>query len=54
MNGWEILQLVLMAASVGMAVAKHGEPREGYWSLWTTLAATLIQAAILYMAGMWR
>jgi hypothetical protein len=53
MNGWEITMIVLMAGSVSIALAKHGEPKDGTWSFPITLIATLIQAAILYMAGLW-
>jgi len=53
MNGWEIAQIALMAAGVGMALVKHGEPKTGNWSFPISLTAALIQAAILYMAGLW-
>jgi hypothetical protein len=53
MNGWEITQIVLMAAGCGLALAKHGDPKEGNWSFPVSFFAALIKAAILYMAGMW-
>ena len=53
MNVWSILMLVLLAGGVGIGLAKDGEPRTGKWSFWVSLTRAVIQAAILYMAGLW-
>ena len=53
MNGWAITWIVLNAIGLGFALSKHGEPKTGNYSFWITLAATLIEAAVLYMAGLW-
>lgn len=48
----QIIIIVLYAASLGIAAAKHGEPRENY-SFWTTLFAVIIEALLLYWGGFW-
>lgn len=51
MNGWAILFIVLMAMRVTVACVNDGESRPDY-SFGITLIRTLIDASILYMAGL--
>lgn len=49
--GWpQITLLVLMAMSLGMALAKDGEPK-GNWSFGWSCVSTAISAGLLYAGG---
>lgn len=50
MNGWFVTYLALNFMSLGIHLAKHGEPREGNYSFWTALIGCAIQIVIIYMA----
>ncbi len=52
MNGWSIAVIVMISLDVGIALAKHGEPRTKY-NFWASLISSLILTAILYKAGLW-
>jgi hypothetical protein len=52
MTGWpQYVMIGLIAASIGMALAKDGEPRTGRWSFWISLLAAAINIGILYAGG---
>lgn len=50
MHAPQIIWLVLVAASVGLHIAKHGDRREPY-SMWNSLADASLSAALLYWGG---
>ena len=49
----QILVIVLWALSLGLTLAKHGEPRGGKESVWTALVGVAIMAALLWWGGFW-
>lgn len=51
MGIWQISYIVIMVLSLGINLAKHGEPRDGKYSFWSALIAMGIQIGILYMGG---
>ena len=51
MNIWKISILLLYAMSLGMNLAKHGEPKEGKYDFWSTLLSCAILIFMLYMGG---
>ena len=44
------IYLVLLLLSLGLVLAKHGEPREPY-NIWVTLFGTALTLALLYWGG---
>lgn len=50
MNGYFIALVVLQVLGLGIAMAKHGEPRNEKYSFWTTLVASAISFTLLYFA----
>lgn len=51
MGAWpQIVYLALVMMGVGVALAKHGEPRTPY-SAWGTLLATAICLGLLWAGG---
>ena len=50
MSIWAIIYLILSALSLGIALAKDGEPQSNY-SFLATLLGTSIGLWILYMGG---
>lgn len=44
-----IILLCLMAVGLGIALAKHGQPREPY-SFWTQLISFILSMVLLYFA----
>ena len=46
-----IIWIVLQFLSVGIVMAKHGEPRDNY-NFWITIIASLIDWWLLYKAGL--
>lgn len=53
MGAAQITMMCLLALSVGIHVAKHGEPRRDKYSVWTGLLAAAINIAILWWGGFW-
>lgn len=51
MNAPQIIMITLLAISLGMTTAKHGEPKTGRESGWNALIAMAIQFGILYWGG---
>ena len=49
MNGYFIAILVLQAMTLGIALVKHGQPKDGTWSFWTYLFSTLIDLWLIVM-----
>lgn len=43
------LALVLM--SLGITLARHGEPKEGYYNFWVDLIATIVSIGLLWIGG---
>lgn len=53
MNWAQIALIVLYAAGIGIAAAKHGEPQPNY-NFWTTLLGTAINIILLTCGGFWK
>jgi hypothetical protein len=51
MGIWQIVWIALMALSFGIAIAKHGQLRDGKYNAWITLISLVIETAILYLGG---
>lgn len=51
MGIWEIVYIAWMMLAVGISLAKHGEPRDGEYSFWSSLIGCVIQVFILYKGG---
>lgn len=47
-----IILLVLQILELGIALAKHGEPKEGDYNFWAELIAVLILIVLYYHAGL--
>ena len=47
-----IIIIVLFATNLGIALAKHKEPKEGEYNFWMTLASVIIYIVLLYYAGL--
>ena len=50
MNYWFITICVIYTLSLGVSLAKDGEPKEGTYSFWATLISAIINVFILVMA----
>lgn len=50
--GAQITAIVLMALAIGMALAKHGEPRDP-WHFGHMFIAQVIWVLILWWGGFW-
>lgn len=46
-----IILICLIAMGLGIAMAKHGEPRPKY-NFWTTLISTIVELILYYYAGL--
>ena len=53
MNWPQIAMLMLYAISIGIALAKDGQPREGKESFGKTCFACAVGMYILYCGGFW-
>lgn len=51
MGIWQIIYVALLMLSLGISLAKHGEPRDDKYSFGASFIATAIQIAILYAGG---
>lgn len=51
MSVWAVIYLMLLVLSLGLHLAKHGEPKDGTYSFWSALISVGIQVFILYKAG---
>ena len=50
--GWpQITYIVLVAMSLGLTMAKHGQPRTDNHNAWTSLLALAIVMPLLYFGG---
>jgi hypothetical protein len=47
----QIIMVTMYLLSVGMAIAKNGEPKEGNYSFVSTAIATVITVGLLYWGG---
>lgn len=47
----QIVMILIMGANLGMNLIKDGEPQEGKYSFWATLAGAAIQFALLKWGG---
>lgn len=50
LNWWFTGLVALAILNLGIALAKHGEPKEEKYSFWTTLIASIISVGVTYMA----
>lgn len=48
---WQIIYLIIIALSIGIAIAKHGEPKEGKYHAGVTLVGSIIDIIILALGG---
>ena len=47
-----LILICLMAIGLGMALAKHGEPKKERWNFWVQFIATIIEVILFYYAGL--
>lgn len=47
-----IIILALLGMSLGISLAKHGQPKEGKYNFWLQLFATIIELILFYSAGL--
>lgn len=47
----QIVLTALYVMSIGMHLAKHGEPRDGKYNFWTALIGAAIEFTLLYFGG---
>lgn len=47
----QIALTALYLLSLGMHLAKHGEPKTGKYSFWMALVASAIELTLLYFGG---
>lgn len=47
----QMIWISIVLISVGMEIAKHGEPKEGDHDAWSTIIAAVLLAALLYWGG---
>lgn len=47
----KIILLILYAVALGVALAKHGEPKTGLFSFWSSLIGTVIELGLLWWGG---
>jgi hypothetical protein len=53
-NGYELAWLVLTILSLGIYMAKHGQPREEKYNFFTAFVVFMFELWLLYMAGLFR
>lgn len=52
--GWpQIAYAALVCIGIGMALAKHGEPKNDTHSVWWSLVGNALTLWILYKGGFW-
>ena len=50
---WALLTLIVISCiELGIALAKHGQPKEGKYSFWVYLFSCAVQYWLLYEAGL--
>jgi len=47
----QVFILALYLISLGISIERHGKPKKGNESAWTSLIATIIMLALLYWGG---
>lgn len=47
----QIIFTIWLALSLGIALAKHGQPHEGEHSFWVSLISAALQIILLYYGG---
>lgn len=47
----QIIYICLLAMGIGISMSRHGDPKTGTHSVWSTIFATTIVVAILYWGG---
>ena len=47
----QIALTALYTLSLGIHLAKHGEPRTGTYSFWTAFFAAMVELVLLYFGG---
>lgn len=48
---WQIIYLCMIVLSVGITIAKHGEPKEGNYHAGVTFVSAIIDIVILALGG---
>ncbi len=48
---WQIVLICMAAFTIAVNLAKHGEPREGNYNVFTALISVAIEIAILAAGG---
>ncbi len=51
MNNWAIVYLCILCLSLGIHMAKHGEP-QGKYNFFTAFISLAIEVFVLYKAGL--
>ena len=51
MGFWQVVWLLIIAAGLGVALAQHGKPKQGYESFWVTLISAAIEIFVLAKGG---
>lgn len=51
MGIWQIVYVGMMLVSLGINLAKDGEPRDDYYSFGTSFIACVIQIGLLWAGG---
>ena len=46
--------IAIMLLGVGIALGKHGEPKDGTYSFWSTLIAFALEMLLLWGGGFFR
>lgn len=47
----KIILLILYVLSIGVSLAKHGEPKIGQYNFWTALIGAAIELELLWWGG---
>lgn len=47
----QIILLALIAIGIGVVLAKHGEPKDGTYNVFATIACEVILITLLYWGG---
>lgn len=49
-----ILMVIVNILSMGIAIGKHGEPKDGEYNAWASLIATCIFFTLAWLGGLFR
>ena len=51
MRAPQIIYIAMLAAGAGIAMVKHGKPKEGNYNFWTSLLSSAIVVGLLIWGG---